>query len=297
MQTVPAVLDEFAIGFTVQRAWGSLVVMYLFLGGTGAGLFLLGIALGTAPGALIGLLLVGIGGLALLADLGRPRNFWRAFTHPRTSWISRGTYFITLLLLFGVLTLFPRLLPADQVPWLAGGVLDSVIRWLALVAAFLVMVYTGFVLSPSPAIPFWNAALLPLIFLAYSVMTGLGILLALDPVLGPLSLPLQALEAYQVALIGACLLLVLGHLVIMRGSTTAARASTRLLIRGPLALEFVGGVVALGLILPLVITLGALLGRGETFSTFLGVAAVLKLAGDYLFRSVLLRAGLYEPLL
>ena len=44
-------IDEFLIGVKPQREWGWLVISYLFLGGAGAGLFL--ISLGSIPRSLL----------------------------------------------------------------------------------------------------------------------------------------------------------------------------------------------------------------------------------------------------
>jgi len=167
-----AILDEFRIDrVRLQRAWGLLVINYLFLGGAGAGLYLASLWVGSAWGELSGLVVVGVGTLFLFRDLGRPERFWRAFMRPRTSWISRGTIVITLLGGLGGLHALSAL------TGLGAGPAQSALAVAAGCMAVVVMVYTGFVLSPSPAIPFWNSAFFPMIFLAYSLLAGLDILI------------------------------------------------------------------------------------------------------------------------
>src|SRR3990170_5734077 len=98
-------IDEFLIGVKPQREWGWLVITYLFLGGAGAGLFLISLYIDHGWAGALGLVVVISGTGLLLLDLGRPERFWRAFYRPQSSWISRGCFFITLLVAFGGLHL------------------------------------------------------------------------------------------------------------------------------------------------------------------------------------------------
>lgn len=290
-------IDEFLIGVKPQREWGWLVISYLFLGGAGAGLFLISLYINHAWAGMLGLGVLILGTVLLLLDLGRPKRFWRAFFRPWSSWISRGCFFITLMVLFGVLELAPRLMGLGFL-WDSGGALGSTIRAVAATAAVLVMIYTGFVLSPSPAIPFWNSALFPAIFFAYSLLAGIDILILASPLLPGGSLDLLSLERLQIYLALACLLLVLSHLSVMSSSAVAARESIRLLTRGKWGLLFLGGVIVAGLVVPLALS-WAVLWKSQTQAVFAFtvVLALLRLFGDYLFRFLVIRVGLYDPLL
>ena len=72
-------IDEFLIDIKPQKEWGWAVITYLFLGGAGAGLFLVSLYMRHAWGEGLGLLVLVLGTLFLLIDLGRPERFWRAF--------------------------------------------------------------------------------------------------------------------------------------------------------------------------------------------------------------------------
>lgn len=288
-------IDEFLIGVKPQREWGWLVITYLFLGGAGAGLFLISLYLDHAWAGVLGLLVVGFGTLLLFFDLGRPERFWRAFFRPQSSWISRGCFFITLMLLFGALHAAVQLslmtLPAD-------GALADWIEVAAAASAVLVMVYTGFVLSPSPAIPFWNSAFFPAIFFAYSLLAGIDILILASPALPGSPLDLIFLETAQNYLAALCLLLVLSHLSVMSSSAMAARESMRLLTRGKWALPFLGGVLGAGLLVPLALSwVAGISSQTQALFAVTVLLALLRLFGDYLFRFLVLRVGLYDPLL
>ncbi len=284
-------LDELLIDVKPQREWGWAVITYLFLGGAGAGLFLVSLYLQNHWGEGLGLLLVIVGTLFLLIDLGRPERFWRAFLRPQTSWISRGCFFIAALMLLGGLEAWSAQMSfADT--WQAG------IRGAAAIAAVAVMVYTGFVLSPSPAIPFWNSAFFPAIFFAYSLLAGIDFLILASPLLPGPAIDVARFEKVQFGLVLLCLLMVLSHLSVMSGSAVSARKSIEVLTQGKWGALFIGGVMGLGLLIPLVLAAPTLWSsRFEAMFAVTALLALLRLFGDYLFRFLVIRAGHYDPLL
>jgi polysulfide reductase chain C len=284
-------LDEFLIDVKPQKEWGWLVITYLFFGGAGAGLFLASLYIGHPWAEGLGLLLLLIGTLFLLLDLGRPERFWRAFFRARTSWISRGCYFITALMVLGSLDLLLQFTAGDS-----GAV--WAVKAGAAVAAVAVMIYTGFVLSPSPAIPFWNSTFFPVIFFAYSLLAGIDFLILASPVLPPPVIDVARLEKVQFGLVLLCLLMVMSHLSVMSGSAIAARKSIQLLTRGKWGALFLGGVIGVGLVLPLLLAWPSLWQPSfQTMFAITALLALLRLFGDYLFRFLVIRAGLYDPLL
>src|SRR3990172_5141343 len=98
--------DLFVVDFREQTEWKWLIATAFFLGELGAGVFLVSMLVGYAPGMLLGLLLVLVGkNSAHLLYLGRPERFWRAVSHPATSWISRGFVAMIVLAVSGALVL------------------------------------------------------------------------------------------------------------------------------------------------------------------------------------------------
>ncbi len=290
--------DELLVGIKPQREWGILVVAYLFLGGSGAGLYLVSLYIGRPLEAVLGLLTVALGTVFLLADLGRPARCWRAFVRPGTSWISRGTFFITLLLGVGALQVAPSIGGFESLPWGRGTSAGAVLKWAAAVLAILVMIYTGFVLSPSPAIPFWNSILVPILFLDYSILAGVDLCILAEQAFGRGDVDLLALERFQGWMTLACLVLIVAHVGIMSVRTEASRAAVATLVRSTAAVPFLGGVVVAGLIVPLALTGKTVAGQQAGVAVHsLVLAGVLRLAGDYLFRHLVIRTGYYDPLI
>lgn len=290
-------IEQFTIRSKAQRGWTSLTAIDFFLGGTGAGAFVLSMYLDLVAGMVVGWLAVALGALALLADLGRPERFWRAASQPGHSWMSRGTIFAILFLLFGLLRLAPQWLAG--LPWGPATGLGQALAVVTTLAALGVMMYTGFLLSHSPAIPFWNATLLPLLFALYAFTCGMGVLLVLLPALGERALDLRLVEVLAMSLLFASLVFLWVYMLNMASSTSAAKESVRLLVAGPLALPFLGGVTLVGLIIPLALTVFTYLanmGFGAASAT-LAVAGVLTLIGGYLFRHSILKAGVYPPVM
>ena len=285
-------LDEFLIDVKPQKEWGWMVITYLFLGGAGAGLFLAAVYITHPWAETLGLLLLIVGTLFLMLDLGRPGRFWRAFLRARTSWISRGCFFIAALVLLGTVHILAELNIFES------GMLAAFLRIGAAAAAVSVMIYTGFVLAPSPAIPFWNSTFFPMIFFAYSLLAGIDFLILASPVLPAPAIDIARLEKVQFGLALLCLLLVLSHLSVMSRSAVAARRSIQLLTQGSWAALFLGGVIGLGLVVPLLFSWPLLWGASmQTVFAVTVFLAALRLFGDYLFRYLVIRAGFYDPLL
>ena len=284
--------DEFLIDVKPQKEWGWLVITYLFLGGAGAGLFLVSLYMAHPWAEALGLILLIIGTLFLMLDLGRPERFWRAFFRAQTSWISRGCYFIAALILLGGLNVVIEFDGGDF------GILTTIVRVGAATAAVAVMIYTGFVLSPSAAIPFWHSTFFPIIFFAYSLLAGIDFLILASPILPSPAIDVAHLEKIQFGLALSCLLLVMSHLSVMSGSAVAARKSIHLLTHGKWAVLFIGGVIGAGLVIPLLVSWPLLWQASfQTMFAVTAVLALLRLFGDYLFRFLVIRAGLYDPLL
>lgn len=285
-------------GFGGRRKWrDGALLMALFLGGIGAGQFVISTWLiDSVTSAVVGLLVVGVGKtVAHLIYLGQPTRFYRLFLRPKTSWISRGLIFMVVFVAFGAAYLAPDI-GFGWVPWETGTTFSDVLLVGALLSAFLVMVYDGFVLASCKSITAWNTALMPPLFFIYAVAGGTA-MTYLTLIASGLELPTKGtLTTLDSALLVAMFLLLIIYVVNMTTSNATARESLRRLTATKVAIAFIGVAIVAGLLVPMSLTLYHELAAPETVaSVLLGISSILELSGDLSVRHSILRAGLHAP--
>jgi polysulfide reductase chain C len=314
----------------MQITWSWLPAIYLFLGGLGAGSFLIAAGMEWSgqqyqrpfcPTALVGSTVSGplllLGTVLLIFDLGAGlREPWRIFymfTHFRSVmtwgiWIL--SLFIPLCFLYGFLELmevYPRVwrglfvrrfpplrrLPLRRIKHLVAGV--------GSVFAVGTAIYTGVLLSAvGPSMPFWSTPvaswlsipMLPVLFLVSALSTGMGLTIDLSATLALPSIHrmLKNLPAIHLALIGAEAVLIGVLLVVALGQGGAAAQSARFIIAGPLSIAFWLGVVLVGLVYPFVVHAYAVGAGRHSIASGLGSGAGLIIAGMCL-RYIIIASG------
>lgn len=289
-----SITEDFSIRVTHQQEWGSLVALDLFLEGAGGGLFFVSILLGSPLGQLLGLLLALLGVFVLLMELGRPERFWMVFSRPSSSWISRGALIIGVLIVGGTLYLLSLWKPLAWLPWSEGTTIGILLKATVALASFALMLYTGFALSSTVVIPSWNTGLLPLWALAHSLSSGGAILLFLTTVV---NIPLQRmglLQALQLSSLLSCL--VVSLVFLLTRSSSGGKTAGWTLAQRRLTFLFFGGVIGVGLIVPLLGTTYVWSTNNglETALLILGISAAARLTGDFSFRYFLLRIGFHD---
>jgi len=333
-----------------HHEWGWMVVVYLFLGGLGAGSMVLsGVAHLTRrrryegvarAGALLAPVLVGAGSGLLVFDLGQPLRFWRLFaTLNPVSPMSIGSWLLMLFSLVSAVYALLYLPPA----WLevaasrtkrGAAALRRLAAWnraavgsgpegngqlafhdsppavswlrsaLALAGVPLglgVGIYTGVLLGAIPARPFWNTPMVAQLFLFSALSTATALLLLVAPWMqraagSDRALERQALVRADLVFIFLELFIVIPFIIHGKLSVLSAKEALGMVMGGPYTTVFWGGVVALGILLPLTLELldvtGALRRMPGTISRLVHVAApVLILVGGYLLRWVFVHAG------
>lgn len=292
--------------------WGWLVVIYLFLGGLGAGsLVLSGFAhlLGRSgryaavarTGALVAPLPVALGSGLLVFDLGRPLRFWKLFVafEPESpmwvgSWLLAGFTLVSLAWAF--LALPDRIRPWTPVraeTW------RNVLAGLAVPVGAAVGIYTGVLLGAVPARPFWNTPMVAQLFLFSALSSGAALVLLVASRLGPGPEPedVRLVLTADVLFILLELSIVVPFLLHGALSILSARASLALILGGPLTGLFWVGVVLFGLLVPLAVE-GVALARAVLRQEPVHLprpletaVAVLVLLGGLILRFVFVRAG------
>lgn len=284
-----------------QKEWGWFIVLYVFFAGLGGGAFLFSFVLiyfdkysaVARIGALVGPLVVLIGSVMLLFDLGSATRAYRLFTTPATllsSWMIRGAWILTAFIVLGLAYALPSFPLFNWLPWNQASGFGQGLGMAAALLALVVAVYPGLLLGVIKSIPLWNTSALPPLFFLSGMDTGLATL-----VLMSLAFP-SVVQADGLHLLGAIdaglivlLLIALGaYIEIVRQTGVTAAASIHLL-KTPL---FIGGVIIAGLLLPLAIFIcGTYVSDGPSVRLMHGTASVLILCGGLLLRLTVIKSG------
>jgi DMSO reductase anchor subunit len=160
-----------------QRVWGMPAVLNFALGGLGAGFYVaaaLSAGLGPSPAvtlaAWLGPALVFAGFVAVATEAGRPLRGARVLARVRSSWMSRE------LVLGGA---FAALAVGE---WLAP---SPALRGLGLAAGLALVAAQGLIVRRARAVSAWDVPVMPLVFAASALVSGAGLLLIAEAVLGP----------------------------------------------------------------------------------------------------------------
>jgi formate-dependent nitrite reductase membrane component NrfD len=282
---------EYMVKYTQQKSWidgrGNFIAFAFFLGGISGGLFMAAAYFDSLLGMFIAWLLAICMGISYMIHLGQPLQSWRMFMKPKTSWISRG--FIFIMLFIGLTTLV--LILEQWAPDAAAAI--ATFKILAGIFAFAQSIYTGFAVSYVSAIKLWNSAILPILFVVCGFSGGLAILLGIS--LGGSEAQILDIEnVTRITLIAFAVILIV-YLWNATYNGTAARDAVTRIMGGGIGAIFWVGVVVLGVIIPIAISIATYYTSG-TSSALLLTAVVAEVIGGLSLRYVILKGGIYMPL-
>ncbi|MFC1782990.1 NrfD/PsrC family molybdoenzyme membrane anchor subunit [Planctomycetota bacterium] len=273
---------------------GLLLLIALFAGNLGPGLYMIGCFYKFELGLLIAFGIVSIGyGLTHLLFLGRSERFWRALLKPQNSWISRGFLFATFFLIFGFLSV------AHYLPWFNVGFLKidapgyNVILGLGFISAFLLSLYPGFLFSCVKAIPFWNSGILAPLFVVQSIGAGIALTFILSHLPGAGISGIDELLPYETVVISVSAVLIGIYLWGRSKKGGAGKVAVEQLLYGRYRKVFLWGAMFCEIIIPLVMALAALMGLN---AVFFAAAELIQLGGIFFFKYSLLNVGAYNEL-
>jgi formate-dependent nitrite reductase membrane component NrfD len=302
MMCAPRAQLEWGFGGRRKVRDGALLIA-LFLGGIGAGQFVVSTWIFNYPlSAVIGMIFVAVGkSAAHLAYLGRPMRFFRLFLKPKTSWISRGLIAMIVLIVAGVAYLAPYLatwVGMDFTAWTMDNAVGQMFLYVAVVAAFIVMIYDGFVLNSCKSISSWHTMLLPVMFFTYAIAGGVAMSALTTMVDSGSTLSTDNLVVLDGFLLGAMFALVVFYLMNLYTSDLTGKESLHRLLMSRTAIFFIGLALIAGLAVPIALTLFHQAGtQGSIATILLAVSAILELAGDLSVRHSILKAGLHSPVI
>jgi formate-dependent nitrite reductase membrane component NrfD len=276
---------------TPQKEWiegkGILVWLAFYFIELGAGTFFISSIFGSPLGMLFGWLICAVlgGGLHFLY-LGHPLRAWRILVSWgwKTSWISRGLYFVSFFLVLGAIHMLLTLWISPVV-----GLLIA-----ADIFAFFAVIYGGFAMSYVHSIQLWNNGLLPVLFGVSGLWGGVGVTLL--TLLGSGARVFNGMEAWAHSFLVSYILLVVIYLLSAGYRGTTGKFSVKEIVAGRWALLFWPMVVGLGMALPLGIAISSAVHRVFLPLSFLSVTVLFELIGDLCLRYIILRSGYYNLL-
>ncbi|XWX62600.1 NrfD/PsrC family molybdoenzyme membrane anchor subunit [Desulfitobacterium sp. AusDCA] len=260
--------------------WGWKIIIYLFLGGLGAGAYLTSFAaqkgwLGEKSNlGRVGFYLSGpfvlIGSVLLFLDLGiafsDPFGVLRMFSNIQ-SVMTWGIYIISLFIIIGFASAYCT--------WKQRK-LSSVLLSFGAILALATGTYTGVLLAVVISVPLWNTFLLPVLFVVSALSTGLAATSLCsyyweknieqnETRVNKIHLVLLVLEVILISLLLA--------FTLSGAKGVAAVSSAQKIIMGPLAVPFWLLVVAIGLVFPLAYYIIKIKGQKKDYSQILYITS------------------------
>ncbi len=275
-----------------HEAMGVLIVIYFFLSGLGAGAFLTAAGLRLFAGkeyvrvektaAIAAPLLLIPGLLCLLIELGKPLRFLNMFLYFNPSSVaSWGVWTINIFLAISVLYAFLHVIgKAEKVRPLA---------CLGFVFALAVGLYSGMLLYQMHGHVLWHSALVPVIFLASAIASGLAIVLVFSG--SSDANQIRVLSNVFAVVVGVDLVMALTEVLTLVWSSGEKAAAAKIMFSGGYGFLFIWVYLIVGLVVPLVVLVKKQQSRGVQV-----LAAVLVLVGTLAMRYVIVMSGQALPL-
>ncbi len=302
--------------------WGLPVILYLFLGGLGAGAgavsasVLLRSGGGNVPGpgfhiarwgAFIAPVMVIIGTSLIVLELGsfQAGNWFRfinLFKVINLSPMSIGSWVLGLFIIVSLVYAY-TFLKRDPHPGDERDGLRKAMAWVMVPLGVGVALYTGILLGAMPARPFWNSPILALLFLVSALSTGVAAILLMRTLFGRRSAGdgddqgAYMLASSDVLLIGFEIAVVFLFVMYAHLTIGGVKEAVNIILGGELTTLFWIGVVLLGLVLPILLemrhVIPTLLYQKQYAAshTMEIIVSLLVIAGGFLLRYVVVLAG------
>jgi formate-dependent nitrite reductase membrane component NrfD len=288
--------------------WEWWIVLYFFAGGIAGGAYFTSavIELVGRPqdrpiarmGYYIAFPLALLSAVFLILDLGQPGRFWHMIVYSRTflplpKWdspISVGAYALLFFGLFSLLSFLDALVETGRLKWTPfrlkyNSTPRTIYSILGGLVGFFLASYTGVLLAHTQ-LPVWaDTPLLGALFVASGASTGMAAI-ALGLVLAKVDVGrswARLKQADNMALIVEIVLLIV--FLALLGAAAAP------LLSGVNGLLLIGGVLILGLIIPLALQFGAGFRDVKTTTQLTALTALLILVGGFIMRTVIVMGG------
>ncbi|UCB48102.1 MAG: DMSO reductase [Deltaproteobacteria bacterium] len=286
---------EWMVKHTPQEEWiegkGVLLWLAFFFSEIGAGIYFVSIFLNFRPGWLVGWLVsLVLGGFIHLGFLGKPLRTWRILLRPASSEISRGMWVVLVFAVIGFFQVLPVVV--SGVPWSGD---SSALKVIMGILCILLITHGFSTMNVVRALPMWNSSMMLPLSLISGIWVGsqgteLMLLIGGHEITAAEVWARWSLLSYM----GALLIFLWGCF----HSSETTKRSVKGLLTGVFSAYFYVGVVAIGIIIPLIITLFVWGNEAATLSgSLLCLRFTCVIIGDLATRYSIMKGALYSPLI
>ncbi len=280
---------EWMIKHTPQKEWidGQGVYLWLafFFSEIGAGIYFISLFYNFVLGYIVGWLMTLIlGGIIHMKYLGQPKNAWRILLKPKTSELSRGMWVIMIYAVLGFFQIAGSMI--NIFPW-AGGVFYKIL--MAVICLMLIM--HGFAtMYVVRAIPSWHSSIVLPLSIISGIWVGSQFVEFFFTISGKNS---HGLEVWSRVFLFVYICFIVMYLWSTMKESETAEFSIKELIKGIYSEIFYIGVVGIGIVIPLLLTLA--MWSGPNFGlVFIRLVSVF--LGDMILRYSIMKSAYYTPL-
>jgi formate-dependent nitrite reductase membrane component NrfD len=298
------VTHEWMVKPMPQKEWierrGILVWISEVLTGLGSGLYLVSLFMNSQLGMAIGWLIIMCLKLPVhIAYFGKPLRFYRTmppFSNAwKTSWSARGVAFTMVFTIFALMQLIigqpsvESLIGFDTTPlyWIFGAIAGFF--------ALLTSIYSGFIFRSCKGVPFWNTGILPIVMALTGIADGFGLIMAIWLAGGNVDIATAEMWSRITIVVNAFIIII--YLINAARSSTVGKLSVKELIVGKVAAVFWTGLVVLGIIMPLAISVSSIFAGSEVSSLMMITAIICHTVGAFSLKYCLLKVGIHQPII
>ncbi len=276
---------EWMISATPQQEWidkkGIFLLLAFFFTEIGAGLYFISLFYQYRTGLILGWLIsLILGGGVHVLYLGNPFRAWRMLMKPQTSELSRGMWIIGIFAVAG----FVQIVTSNFGP--VFNVIMGILSLLIISHGFMTM-------NVIRALAAWSSTMVIPLSIISGVWIGCQMFQFMLAVSG--NQMAQSFEIWSQILLIVYFVCVLLYIWGTYHASETAEKSISLMLKGDLAKYFYGGVVLIGFMLPLLITLKMWDGDINAGLIFLRLALIF--AGDIAMRYIIMKSAMYQPLI
>jgi formate-dependent nitrite reductase membrane component NrfD len=156
-------------------------------------------------------------------------------------------------------------------------------------------IYGGFIMNYCKSVPFWNTGILPVVFLLAGIADGLGLIMGIGLAGGNVNIASAEMWSRITLIVNTFIIIV--YIISASYTSAISKLSVKELIIGHVALAFWGGIIVLGILVPLAISVTSFYTGTEASSVMLITAIVCHTIGAFALKYCLLKVGIHRPIL